>query len=86
MPMPEGARSVVYTVSQFADATEVQVQVTFDLTTSTPPSDIDAAAELAMNAFVTKIEELHPEAPVYAARTYSCRLPGDLWPPAPEGA
>lgn len=86
MPMPEGARSVLYSVNQYADASEVYIQVSFDMTTSSPPADVDLAAAAAMEAFVAKLTELHPEASVDATRAYVCRQPGDPWPPAPEGA
>lgn len=85
MPMPEGARSALYTISQYADASEVYIQVSFDMTTSLP-SDVDAAATAAMDAFAATLAELHPEATVNATRTYVCRQDGDPWPPAPEGA
>jgi hypothetical protein len=77
--MPEGARAVLFQISQYAETSEVYLQVRFDLTTSTP-ADVDDASEAAMAAFVAKLEELHPDAAVQATRVYECSQSGDAWP------
>jgi hypothetical protein len=79
MAIPSGAHTIVYSVSQYAEGTEVYLQVAFDIGSNTPAL-IDAAAQAAMESFVATLESLTPQAAVQAARVYECGQAGDAWP------
>lgn len=79
MAIPPGAKSILFSISQYAESTEVYLQVEFPLASSTTAS-VDTAAQAAMNAFVASLEALNPGFPVQATRVYVCDQTGDAWP------
>lgn len=79
MAMPAGARNVAYSINQYGSGAEVNSKIVFDLGISADL--VEQAAQAAMEAFVAKLEELTPAAPINATRTYDLNVPGDPWPP-----
>lgn len=79
MPIPQGATTVVYNVSQYGEGVEINQKVLFYLPSSSPES-VDAAAQAAMEAFIAYLEQQSPLVNVSASRKYECALDGDVWP------
>jgi hypothetical protein len=79
MALPAGARNVAYSINQYGYGAEINSKVVFDLGISADL--VEQAAQAAMEAFVAKLEQLTPDAPVNANRTYDVNIPGDPWPP-----
>jgi hypothetical protein len=79
MAMPAGARTVAYSINQYGTGAEINSKIVFDLGISADL--VDQAAQAAAEAFVAKLEELTPAAPVNENRTYDVNIPGDPWPP-----
>jgi hypothetical protein len=77
MAMPAGARNVAYSISQYGSGAEIDAKIVFDLGISA--GLVEQAAQAAMGAFVAKLVELTPDAPVNASRTYDLNVPGDPW-------
>jgi hypothetical protein len=86
VPLPAGSHSISYHVTQYGDDLSISLSVPFAIDSNTPATSVDAAAEAAMEAFVSTLQQLNPDYPVSARRTYHCQQDGDPWtPPQPDG-
>lgn len=81
MPLPAGSHSISYYVTQYGDDLSISLEVRFAIDSNTPATSVDVAGQVAMEAFVAKLQELNPAYPVSARRSYHCQRDGDPWTP-----
>lgn len=81
MSIPEGAHAVTYSFTAYGDGVEIGTVLEFPLSISaTQRPHEDAAAQAAAEAYQATIAAAYPAVPVYASRTYKCRIQDTAWP------
>lgn len=87
MAMPEGAKTVNYTIQMYDTSSggEVSLDLRFavGLAKSYPPTEAaraDAAVQAGCDAIIATLDAAYPGGTVTAERSYDLNVPGDPWP------
>ncbi|QBI56791.1 hypothetical protein [Streptomonospora litoralis] len=85
MAVPDGATSVVYSISTVDDEPYLDLTFEFAIGSGGRGEIADAAAQAAADHVLAELAATYPQAQVRAERTYTGSVPGTTWP-APEEA